>query len=90
MEDTIRATMTSPIFKSSDGTALSSYQVSQLYQRGISGLPLAGANVIGWWPLNGNANDHSGNGDNGAPNQVAFTLPPYYTRDSVLSGNTTA
>ena len=45
--------------------ALSSSQVSALYAEGITGSPLAGAGNIGWWPLNGNANDYSGNGNNG-------------------------
>ncbi len=47
------------------GTALSQGQVQQLYQGGISGTPLSGAGLVGWWPLNGNAQDYSGNNDNG-------------------------
>ncbi len=46
-------------------TALSANQVQQLYQEGIAGTPVAPANVVGWWLLNGNANDYSGNGNNG-------------------------
>ena len=30
-------------------------------------------NLLGWWPLNGNANDYSGNGNNGAPANVVYT-----------------
>lgn len=44
--------------------ALSAQQVQQLYQAGISAQPISG-NVVGWWPLNGDANDYSGNGNNG-------------------------
>jgi len=30
-------------------------------------------NLVGWWPLNGNPNDYSGNGYNGAANIVTYT-----------------
>jgi hypothetical protein len=46
--------------------SLSASQVKSLYQEGIAGAPIAPAKVMGWWPLNGNANDYSGNGNNGA------------------------
>ncbi|MEM0094891.1 MAG: LamG-like jellyroll fold domain-containing protein, partial [Candidatus Micrarchaeaceae archaeon] len=46
-------------------TALSANQIQQLYQNGISAPPIANAGLVGWWPLNGNANDYSGNGNNG-------------------------
>jgi hypothetical protein len=42
--------------------ALSANQMRTLYYQGIDGMPFLG-NLIGWWPLNGNANDSSGNGD---------------------------
>ena len=29
--------------------------------------------LVGWWPFNGNANDESGNGNNGSPNNVFYT-----------------
>jgi len=41
-------------------------QVRQLYQEGIAGLPISNAGVVAWYPLDGNANDYSGNGNNGA------------------------
>lgn len=44
---------------------LSQSQVSTLYGYGIDGSPLNGAGIIGWWPLDGNANDYSGYGNNG-------------------------
>lgn len=72
------------------GDSLSSFQVFQLYQKGIDGLPILGANVLGWWPLNGNSNDYSGNGNNGVQSQVTFGLLPAYVRDSAISGNATA
>ncbi|MGC8648290.1 MAG: LamG-like jellyroll fold domain-containing protein [Candidatus Micrarchaeia archaeon] len=54
------------------GTALSASQVQQLYQEGIGGAPVASASLLGWWPLNGNANDYSGNGNNGAPYKINY------------------
>ncbi len=44
--------------------ALSAAQVSSLYQEGISGAPITSSNLIGWWPLNGDTLDYSGNGNN--------------------------
>jgi len=46
-------------------TALSANAVKALYLEGIGGAPVDLNNIVGWWPLNGNANDYSGNGDNG-------------------------
>jgi len=43
--------------------ALSSNQVNAIYQGGIALPPVMSANTIGWWPLNGNSNDYSGNGN---------------------------
>ncbi len=51
-------------------SVLSPTQIFDLYQSGISGPPMASANIAGWWPLNGNANDYSGNNNNG--NIVGF------------------
>ena len=30
-------------------------------------------NLVGWWPLNGNANDYSGNQNNGGATNVIYT-----------------
>ena len=54
-------------------TALSANDVQALYQEGIGGAPIKIQNLIGWWPLNGNANDYSGNGNNGVPSGVTYT-----------------
>lgn len=56
-------------------TALSAQQVSQLYSEGIEGAPLNNINLIGWWPLDGNANDYSGNNNNGVPTNVQWVSP---------------
>jgi hypothetical protein len=46
-------------------TSFSANEVLALYQEGIGGAPIKIQNLVGWWPLNGNAQDYSGNNDNG-------------------------
>ncbi len=46
-------------------TSLSASDVQYLYQKGIGGVPILLQNLVGWWPLNGDANDYSGNNNNG-------------------------
>ncbi len=46
-------------------TSLSQPEITALYQEGIGGAPTNIQNLVGWWPLNGNANDYSGNNNNG-------------------------
>ena len=53
-------------------TSLSANQVKALYQEGIGGTPILPANIIAWYPLNGNANDLSGNGNPGTPTNVIW------------------
>ena len=53
-------------------TSLSSSEIRALYQEGIGGAPIRLQNLVAWWPLNGNANDYSGNGNNGQINNVNF------------------
>jgi hypothetical protein len=66
-------------------TALSPMQVQQLYQEGISALPVPSNNLVGWWPLNGDAKDYSGNNNNGVPTSVTYTLLSDYNRDSIFN-----
>ena len=55
-------------------TALSANDVQALYQEGIGGAPIKIQNLVAWYPLNGNANDYSGNGNNGVPTSgVSYT-----------------
>ena len=54
-------------------TALSSNSIQALYQEGIGGAPIDLQNLAGWWPLNGNANDYSVNGNNGQASNVIYT-----------------
>jgi len=53
--------------------SLTANQVQALYLEGIGGAPMKLQNLIGWWPLNGNSNDYSGNNNNGVPTAVTFT-----------------
>ncbi len=52
---------------------LSSKAIQMLYKEGINGPPIDMQHLVAWWPLNGNANDYSGNGYNGKETNVAFT-----------------
>lgn len=54
-------------------TTLSANEITALYDEGIGGGPLLFNNLVGWWPLNGNANDYSGNLNNGASTGVVYT-----------------
>ncbi len=54
-------------------TSLDQNSITAIYQEGIGGAPIDLQNLVGWWPLNGNANDYSGNGNNGASTGVAYT-----------------
>jgi hypothetical protein len=46
-------------------SSLSASQVQSLCAQGIAATPIAGANAVGWWPLNGDTKDYSGYGYNG-------------------------
>lgn len=54
-------------------TSLSSNAIMILYDEGIGGAPIALQWLAGWWPLNENANDYSGNNNNGVANNVVYT-----------------
>ncbi len=54
-------------------TSLSQSEIQALYKEGIGGAPINVNNLVGWWPLNGNANDYSGNDNNGVPTNVTYT-----------------
>ncbi|MDE1849957.1 MAG: LamG domain-containing protein, partial [Candidatus Micrarchaeota archaeon] len=58
-------------------TSLTGAQVAQLYSEGMSGAPLTGAGVVGWWPLGGDANDYSGLYNSGFPVNVTYTSNSY-------------
>ena len=54
-------------------TSLGQNSITALYQEGIGGAPIDLQNLVAWYPLNGNANDYSGNGNNGVPTNVVYT-----------------
>lgn len=54
-------------------TSLDANSIKALYIEGIGGAPINLQSLVGWWPLNGNTNDYSGNIDNGAPTNVIYT-----------------
>ena len=51
---------------------LDASEVQSLYAEGIGGAPINLPYLVGWWPLNGNSNDYSGNNYNGAAASVAY------------------
>ncbi len=53
-------------------TSLSGNDVATLYMNGIGADPISIRNLVGWWPLNGNANDYSGNGYTGISANVVY------------------
>ena len=54
-------------------TSLSANEVNALYLEGIGGAPIDPTHIVGWWPLNGNAQDYSGNNNGGVPTNVVYT-----------------
>ncbi len=55
--------------------ALSLTQVKTLYLEGIGGAPIPNAGLSAWYPLDGNANDYSGNNYNGVATNVQWVSP---------------
>ena len=53
--------------------SLTANEIYGLYIEGIGGVPLNLNSLIGWWPLNGNGNDYSGDLNNGASTGVTYT-----------------
>ncbi len=54
-------------------TSLSQDEITALYMEGIGGAPIKPQNIVGWWPLNGDPNDYSGNNNNGQSTAVQYT-----------------
>ncbi len=53
-------------------TSISASQAQNLYMEGIGGAPIPSPNLVGWWPLNGDVKDYSGNNNSGMPTNVAM------------------
>ncbi len=66
-------------------TELSSAQAAALYREGIAGLPLSGSGLVSWLPLDGNANDYSGNLNNGIQTAVNYTYVAALYNAGILS-----
>ena len=60
-------------------TSLPQHTISALYQEGIGGAPIDLQNLVGWWPLDGNGNDYSGNNQNSVSNGITFTGGPWWS-----------
>ena len=54
-------------------TSLSSAEITALYNEGIGDAPIDLQNLAAWWPLNGNAQDYSGNNNDGTATNVIYT-----------------
>ena len=52
--------------------SLSASAIEKLYLEGIGGAPVSLQNLVGWWPLNGNIQDYSGNGYSGTPVGISY------------------
>jgi hypothetical protein len=56
--------------------SLTAEDVLTLYNRGIGGAPVQLRSIVGWWPLNGDAKDYSGNNKNGV--QIGMSYASQY------------
>ena len=54
-------------------TSFSHAEINASYVKGIGADPTNIVHLVGWWPLNSNANDYSGNGNNSTVHNVTFT-----------------
>ena len=59
-------------------TSLSANEINSLYLEGIGGAPIDPTHIVGWWPLNGNAQDYSGNGYSGTQTALSYNSTWYY------------
>jgi hypothetical protein len=55
--------------------SLSISQMETLYLNGIGGAPISKTGLVGWWSLDGNGNDYSGNGNTGALYNISWVSP---------------
>ncbi len=66
--------------------AISYGTIKALYLEGVNGGPLNNSNLVGWWPLDGNTNDYSGNGNNGTAYYLNYTPLELPASTSPLKG----
>ena len=60
-------------------TSLSRNQIIAVYRAGLGGPPSDLSYLVGWWPLNGDVKDYSGNGNNGYPTNTAVNGGLWYS-----------
>jgi len=60
-------------------SSLSANEIQALYLEGIGGAPIDLQNLAAWWPLNGNADDYSGNDNNGVPTANATFVSNWWS-----------
>lgn len=53
-------------------TSLSENALGTVYNRGIGGAPIDLYSLVGWWPVNGDANDYSGNSNEATASNVVY------------------
>ena len=53
-------------------SVLTQNQIDQIYNNGESASPVANASLVGWWPLQGDANDYSNSSNTGFPDNVSY------------------
>ncbi len=58
-------------------SSLTPSKIYQLYESAINSVPIGNSKLVGWWPLDKNANDYSGNGNDGIPHSVNFVVTDY-------------
>jgi hypothetical protein len=56
-------------------SALSENRIESIYSRGLGSAPMPNSGLVGWFPLDGNANDYSGNNNNGVATAVNWVSP---------------
>ena len=54
-------------------SALSSNDIISLYNEGLGGVPVQLHSLVGWWPLNGDSKDYSGNEYNSVTTNALYT-----------------
>jgi outer membrane protein assembly factor BamB len=67
-------------------TSLTPQQIQQLYLQGINSLPIPNAGLVGWWPLQGNANDYSPYNNFGTSYNIVYnsTYPDPITGQTIV------
>ncbi|MCL4404376.1 hypothetical protein M1583_00075, partial [Candidatus Marsarchaeota archaeon] len=58
-------------------STLGPQEYNELYLAGVSGMALSNSNLVGWWPLDGNTNDYSGNGNAAIPYDISYVSIPF-------------